>query len=127
MDPARRAGWCAWGILAVALLTVPFACAVRDVQAQEAVPDAVQFTPSACRELGDLMYRAAEARAIDARLELFLDRLARRIDRDALPQVRELILREARRAWLSGLDGNRLREDMIVRCLAGPFPLGEEI
>lgn len=125
-EPARRCRWCPWAIVLVLALGVPAGLWVSLAQAQ-AVPkgDAVQFTPAACLELGNLVYHAAEARAIDGRMELFLDRLSRRID--ALPRVRKWIVEEARRAWLSGLDSSLLRESTIARCNAGPMPLGEDV
>ena len=113
-DPFNRAGWYGWGIVAFLLILLPLACSVSHAQEPR------QLTPNACHNLSQIVVAAAEARDTGARHQAYAALIARRFDRDNLPEEgRRIVLREIKRVFTSNATAEELELDVFTRCMTG--------
>ena len=118
-DPFRRAGWAAWAVVAVLLVSVLGFC--RQAEAQDAT-GARLLSKEACRSLADLVVMAAEARDTGARHQPYARLLARRFDREGVSEAtRRIIYREVKRVFASPLEAEQHDLEVYTRCMTGPM------
>ena len=118
-------GWAGWAIVAVLLVGVPAAC--HGTIARERPEAGVRLAPPMCRNLADMVAKAAAARDQGVRHRQFVDAVSRAFD-GAGPRVaeitRRIVYRELRRVFASAAAPAELELDTFTRCMTGP--MGEE-